>query len=161
VLGICGGYQMLGRSVADPEGVEGPTETVVGLGYLPVHTKLTGDKRVTRTQGVELATQAPFEGYEIHAGRTVAEESITPLLRFEDGVMDGAMTTDGRIAGCYVHGLFNRAEQRAAWLARLGIESDGVDHASRVDAALDSIAFELERVLDMERLIEIAMGTGR
>jgi adenosylcobyric acid synthase len=156
VLGICGGYQMLGRSIADPEGVEGPAETVAGLGYLPVSTKLTGDKRVTRTEGVEIASDAAFEGYEIHAGRTVAEARVTPLLKFADGAMDGAISADGRIAGCYVHGLFNRAEQRAAWLARLGARSDGVNHVSRVDAALDEIAGELERVVDLERLSEIA-----
>jgi adenosylcobyric acid synthase len=160
VLGICGGYQMLGHSIADPEGVEGVAGTVAGLGYLPVSTRLTGDKRVTRTQGVELSTESPFEGYEIHAGRTFAEGNVTPLLRFADGAIDGAISTDGRIAGCYVHGLFNRAEQRAAWLARLGAPSDGVDHAARVDAALDELACELERVVDIERLIEIAAGTS-
>jgi adenosylcobyric acid synthase len=157
VLGICGGYQMLGRTISDPEGVEGPPETVAGLGYLPMSTKLIGDKRVTRTEGVEIASGAAFEGYEIHAGRTFAEERVTPLLKFADGALDGAVSADGRIAGCYVHGLFNRAEQRAAWLARLGARSDGVDQAARVDAALDEIANELERVVDLERLVEIAM----
>jgi adenosylcobyric acid synthase len=156
VLGICGGYQMLGTRIADPEGVEGEPETVAGLGYLPVSTRLTGDKRVVRIDGVELATEAPFEGYEIHAGRTIAEGNVTSLLRFADGVLDGAISADGRIAGCYVHGLFNRAEQRAVWLARLGAASDGANHSNRVDAALDEIASELERVIDLERLIDIA-----
>jgi adenosylcobyric acid synthase len=157
VLGICGGYQMLGVSIADPEGVEGSPETITGLGYLPVSTQLTGDKRVTRTQGVELGSELPFEGYEIHAGRTSAVGSVTPLLRFADGAIDGAISADGRIAGCYVHGLFDRAEQRAAWLGRLGAHSNGTHHASRVDAALDELAFELERVVDIERLIDIAL----
>jgi adenosylcobyric acid synthase len=156
VLGICGGYQMLGTQISDPEGVEGAAETVAGLGYLPVTTKLTGDKRVTRTQGVELSTQSPFEGYEIHSGRTFAEGSVTPLLQFEDGARDGAISADGRIAGCYVHGLFNRPEQRAAWLARLGAQSDGVNQADRVDAALDELAEALERVVDLDRLVDIA-----
>ncbi len=159
VLGICGGYQMLGRSIADPHGIEGRAETVAGLGYLPVSTTLTGDKRVTRTGGVELATQAPFDGYEIHIGCTVAEERIAPLLRFADGSVDGAISADGRIAGCYVHGLFDRAEQRAAWLARLGAQSDGVHHTARVDAALDEIAHELEPVVDLDRLSDIAAVT--
>jgi len=157
VLGICGGYQMLGRIIADPEGVEGTAETVAGLGYLPVTTTLTGDKRVTRAHGVELLSEAPFEGYEIHAGRTMAEGSVQPLLRFSDGALDGVVSADGRIAGCYVHGLFDRAEQRAAWLARLGASSDGVNHAARVDAALDELARELERVVDLDRLSDIAM----
>jgi adenosylcobyric acid synthase len=161
VLGICGGYQMLGVRIEDPEGFEGAPETIAGLGYLPVSTKLTGDKRVTRTQGVELKSGLPFEGYEIHAGRTFAEGSVTPLLRFSDGALDGAITADGRIAGCYVHGLFNRAEQRAAWLARIGSASNGMHHAARVDAALDALAVELERAIDVERLIDISVQPPR
>jgi adenosylcobyric acid synthase len=159
VLGICGGYQMLGHSVSDPEGVEGAAGTVAGLGYLPVTTRLTGDKRVTRTQGVELLSEAPFEGYEIHAGRTIPEDRARPLLRFTDGTLDGVVSPDGRIAGCFVLGLFNRGEQRAAWLARLGAASDGVNHAARVDAALDELASELERTVDLDRLIDIASGS--
>jgi len=160
VLGICGGYQMLGVSISDPEGVEGSPETLAGLGYLPVSTQLTGDKRVTRTQGVELGSELPFEGYEIHAGRTSAVGSVAPLLRFADGAIDGAISADGRIAGCYVHGLFDRAEQRASWLARLGARSNGTQHATRVDSALNELALELERVVDLERLIEISMSRG-
>jgi adenosylcobyric acid synthase len=156
VLGICGGYQMLGRSIADPDGLEGRAETVVGLGYLPVTTTITGDKHVTRTAGVALDSQAPFEGYEIHSGRTVALQDLAPLLKLSDGALDGVVSADGRVAGCYVHGLFNRAEQRAAWLAKLGVTSDGVHQSDRVDAALDEIASQLEQVLDLERLVEIA-----
>jgi adenosylcobyric acid synthase len=157
-LGVCGGYQMLGRTISDPEGVEGAAGTVEGLGYLPVATALTGDKRVTRTQGVELMSQAPFEGYEIHVGRTTVTGDIRPLLRFADGVLDGVISADGRIAGCYVHGLFDRVEQRAAWLARIGVTSNGVHQAARVDAALDEIASALERVIDLNRLFDIATG---
>jgi adenosylcobyric acid synthase len=160
VLGICGGYQMLGRSIADPDGIEGPAETVAGLRHLPVVTQLAGEKRVTGTHGVDVATGAAFEGYEIHVGRTVADESVAPLLRFADGTLDGVISADGRIAGCYVHGLFNRAEQRAAWLARLGVSSDGTDQSVRVDAALDELAGELERVVDIDRLLAIAETTA-
>jgi adenosylcobyric acid synthase len=156
VLGICGGYQMLGQSVADPDGIEGPAESVAGLGHLPVTTRLTSDKRVTAVHGTEMATGAGFEGYEIHAGRTIADAGVAALLRFADGTLDGAISADGRISGCYVHGLFNRAEQRAAWLARLGVSSDGVDQSVRVDAALDELARELERVIDLDRLFAIA-----
>ena len=77
VLGICGGYQMLGQSIADPDGIEGARETVAALGYLPVNTQLTGDKQVRRVQGMELRTNAPFDGYEIHVGRTNGERSRT------------------------------------------------------------------------------------
>ena len=155
VLGICGGFQMLGERIADPEGIEGAAESVTGLGYLPATTQITGSKRVEHVSGIVLATNAPFDGYEIHSGRTITN-GAAPLLRFSDGAMDGAISSDGRISGCYVHGLFDRAEQRAAWLARFGATSDGVHQSARVDAALDELAQELERVLDVDQLLGIA-----
>jgi adenosylcobyric acid synthase len=156
VLGICGGYQMLGESIADPAGVEGAADTVAGLGHLPVNTILTGSKRVTAVRGVEAASGAPFDGYEIHVGRTTVRDDAQPLLRLDDGTPDGTVSANGNIAGCYVHGLFNRAEQRAAWLARLGAKSDGVDQTTRVERALDELAQELERVVNIPRILEIA-----
>lgn len=158
LLGICGGYQMLGHTIADPQGIEGSPERVNGLGYLPVSTELTGDKRVTRVWGVDCLSGAPFEGYEIHSGRTHTEAEISPLLQLSDGMPDGVITADGRIAGCYVHGLFDRAEQRAAWLSRLGASSDGVQHSARVEAALDELASELEKVVNVSCVLEIATG---
>ncbi|WP_439534004.1 cobyric acid synthase [Polymorphobacter sp.] len=159
LLGICGGYQMLGRTIADPEGIEGPAQTVDGLGYLPVDTSLTGDKRLTATSGISLADGHAFAGYEIHAGRTIAATGTVPLLRMADGSLDGAVTADGRVAGCYIHGLFNDAAQRAGWLARLGAVSDGVDQGQRVDAALDRLAEALAGCVDTEALLAIA-GTA-
>jgi adenosylcobyric acid synthase len=157
VLGICGGYQMLGREIADPDGVEGAAETVAGLAHLPAATILRRDKRLARVSGTGL-DGAPFAGYEIHAGETRAEWA--PLLHLDDGGTDGAISADGRIAGCYVHGLFDRAEQRAAWLARFGGGSDGTDHRSRVDAALDELAAELARVVEVDAFLEMAGGYG-
>jgi adenosylcobyric acid synthase len=152
VLGICGGYQMLGETIADPDGVEGVAETVRGLGHLPVATTLTGDKRLTEVSGVAVAGGAPFRGYEIHVGRSVARAGTTPLLRLADGGTDGAMSADGRVAGCYVHGLFDHPAQRAAWLGR----SDGIDQAQRVDAALDELAAGLAEHIDVNALMTIA-----
>lgn len=160
VLGICGGYQMLGRSIADPEGIEGPPETVEGLGYLPVHTRIARDKRLTRVQGVEFRSGAAFRGYEIHCGRTTRPPDLAPLLQFSDGTLDGAVTNDGRIAGCYVHGLFDHAELRSAWLSRLGGACEAVHHSERVDAALNELAAELEMVLDVARILSIAEAAG-
>jgi len=157
VLGICGGYQMLGRNIADPLGVEGPAETVPGLGHLPVDTVLTADKRLTRTTGTSLADGARFAGYEIHAGRTTAHDATLPaLLRCDDGSTDGIATRDGRIAGCYLHGLFDDPAQRAGWLARLGAGSDGIAQQVRIDAALDELADELARTVDIDRLLALA-----
>jgi adenosylcobyric acid synthase len=154
VLGICGGYQMLGQWIADPDGIEGPPGEVAGLGYLPVTTRLTPRKRISEATGVSLAEGAALRGYEIHCG--ITDGPAPPLLRLDDGRMDGAVSACGRIAGCYVHGLFDHPAQRAAWLARLGAVSDGVDQAARVDAALDELAAALDQHLDIARLAEIA-----
>ena len=151
LLGICGGYQMLGRTISDPQGVEGPAETVNGLGLLPVDTLLGADKTLCNVRGVSMADGAPFSGYEIHVGRTSGDAA--PLLQMADGRFEGAMSADGRIAGCYIHGLFAQAEQRRHWL---GGASNGIDHDVAVDAALDELAVELEKVVAVDRLIAIA-----
>lgn len=155
LLGICGGYQMLGRSIADPDGVEGPSETVAGLNYLPVTTRLSATKQLRRIGGTGLGGAA-FAGYEIHIGETRHLEPLASLLDRHQFGPDGAVSGDGRIAGCYAHGLFDHGDQRAAWLARIGATSDGTDHPARVDAALDEIAGVLEATLDVRALLEIA-----
>jgi adenosylcobyric acid synthase len=159
LLGICGGYQMLGRTIADPDGIEGPAATVAGLGYLPASTRLTGDKRVIEVTGTSVRDGEPFAGYEIHAGRTMALEPVKPLLQIADGEPDGMISADGRIAGCYIHRLFDHPAQRGAWLARLGAPSDGIAQAERVDQALDALAAALECHVDIDRLLAIA-GDG-
>ncbi|WP_430386844.1 cobyric acid synthase [Blastomonas fulva] len=159
LLGICGGYQMLGQSIEDPDGVEGVPGSVAGLGYLPVATRLTGDKRVVDVTGTSLRDGAAFAGYEIHVGQTRALGPVQPLLRLADGVEDGVISADGRIAGCYIHRLFDHPAQRGAWLARLGAASDGVAQEHRVDQALDALAASLEDYVDIDRLLEIAGHT--
>ncbi|PXW79376.1 adenosylcobyric acid synthase (glutamine-hydrolysing) [Blastomonas natatoria] len=156
VLGICGGYQMLGQTIEDPDGVEGMAGTVTGLGLLPVTTRLTGDKRVIEVTGNSIRDGQPFAGYEIHVGQTRALSHVQPLLRLADGAMDGAVSHDGRIAGCYIHRLFDHPAQRGAWLARLGAQSDGIAQGHRVDQALDALAADLEAHVDIDRLLAIA-----
>ncbi|WP_454716164.1 cobyric acid synthase [Caulobacter segnis] len=153
VLGVCGGYQMLGRRISDPDGIEGAPESAEGLGLLDVETLMTGDKTLRPVTG-RLAGGARFEGYEMHVGRTTG--AVSPMLTFEDGVTDGAVSADGRVRGCYVHGLFDRAEARAAMLAELGAVSDGLDQALRVDQALDEIAAMLEQAFDIPALAALA-----
>lgn len=155
VLGVCGGYQMLGRSVSDPDGVEGPPGSAAGLGLLDVQTVLAGDKTVRPVTG-RLAGGAAFEGYEIHVGRTSGAGTARPLLTIDGHGPDGAVCADGRIAGAYVHGLFDKASARAALLAPLGVAADGQDQSARVDAALDEIAQILERSLDIDAIARIA-----
>ena len=155
VLGICGGFQMLGRTVADPQGLEGPPGTAPGLGLLDIETVLAGDKVLRPTAG-RLAGGARFEGYEIHLGRTTGPGLARPFLAGHDGVPGGAVSPDGRIAGAYVHGLFNTGEARAALLAQLGAGSQGGDHGAVVDSALDELALGLEQAFDIEALAAIA-----
>lgn len=156
LLGICGGYQMLGQMIEDPDGIEGPPATVSGLGYLPVITRLTGDKRVVDVTGTSNCDGLPFAGYEIHIGQTRALSPVQPLLRLASGEDEGAVSANGQIAGCYIHRLFDHPIQRGAWLTRLGAQSDGIAQEHRVDQALDALAAALEEHIDMDRLLSIA-----
>ncbi len=154
VLGVCGGYQMLGRKVADPEGIEGPAGEAEGLGLLDVETVLTGEKTLRPVAG--RWGEARFEGYEMHVGRPAGPGAARPLLTFDDGTTDGAVSPDGRVAGAYVHGLFARGEARAAFLGELGAASDALDQSAAVDAALDAIAARLEAAFDIPAIARIA-----
>ena len=155
VLGICGGYQMLGRSIADPGGMEGDIATVDGLGMLDVETILTGDKTLKHGHGrTYLGTG--FEGYEMHVGQTSAGAGARPFLTFGDGARDGVVSADGRIGGCYVHGLFGDTSFRSALLARFNATSAGLDHTARIDRVLDELADHLEAHVDCDALLAIA-----
>jgi adenosylcobyric acid synthase len=169
VLGICGGYQMLGSTISDPDGIEGSPCTLRGLGLLDVDTVMTGDKALREVSGVLLGVHAgrgasgaegagtvPFAGYEMHIGSTTGPGTDRPFLRFSDGSTDGAVSADGRVAGCYVHGLFGVTAARAALVSAIGATPSHDDHAARVDAALDEIASVLESCLDISALAAIA-----
>jgi adenosylcobyric acid synthase len=155
VLGLCGGYQMLGRRIADPGGIEGPAGAVEGLGLLDVETVLTGEKTLDRVAGDCIVNGAPFEGYEMHVGRTGGPDCERPLLRFADGRVDGAISANGRIAGAYVHGLFANDRQRAAWLATLGVSSE-LSYETTIERTLDELADHFARRLDLEAMLEVA-----
>ncbi len=156
VLGLCGGYQMLGRRVSDPLGIEGPPEAIEGLGYLDVMTELGGDKRLAPVAGTRVEDGTPFAGYEMHLGTTTGTDCERPALRFADGRRDGAVSRNGRVVGCYVHGLFADDRQRAAWLAQFGAASDGRSYEEDQEAVLDALAAHLETHVDLDRLNAIA-----
>ncbi|RBP02428.1 adenosylcobyric acid synthase (glutamine-hydrolysing) [Roseiarcus fermentans] len=156
VLGVCGGYQMLGRTVSDPGGIEGRPGSVAGLGLLDVETVLEGEKTLRRCAGVSVAEGAPFHGYEIHVGRTFGRDAERPLLRFADGRPDGAVAPGGNIRGAYVHGLFNHDLQRRVWLDWIEALPSDLDYEHDLDATLDALADHLERCLAVDRLIETA-----
>jgi adenosylcobyric acid synthase len=155
VLGICGGYQMLGRRVSDPLGVEGPAGSVEGLGLLDVETVLTAKKTLDRVEGECVVNRAPFEGYEMHVGETFGPDCARPLLRFADGRIDGAISANGRIAGVYVHGLFVADRQRAAWLASPGARSE-LAYEATIERTLDDLAAHLTAHLDLGAIFENA-----
>ena len=152
VLGLCGGYQMLGRTVADPGGIEGPPGSEPGLGLLDVETVLTGDKTLTEVTGTS-ADGAPFRGYEMHVGRTEGPDCARPLLTFADGRPDGAVSPDGLVSATYVHGLFADDHQRAAWL---GGSAAGINYEAEVERVLDALAEPLARHIDLDRLLSLA-----
>jgi adenosylcobyric acid synthase len=156
VLGICGGYQLLGRRIADPQGMEGPALAVAGLGLLDVETVLGGDKTLKPARGQLADGGARFEGYEMHLGRTAGPGTARPFLIFETGVPDGAVSRDGRIAGTYVHGLFTSAAARGSLLALFGASSNGLEQDAVVDAALDEVAKALEQCLKIDDLARLA-----
>jgi adenosylcobyric acid synthase len=156
VLGICGGYQMLGRMVGDPDGHEGEPDSVAGLGLLDVETTLTGDKALREVQGTLTEDQLSFRGYEMHIGRTDGSATQNPFLTFSDGRRDGALAADGLVAGCYVHGLFADDDLRTNWLRGLGAATSGLAYETDVDATLDALAAHLVRYVDVDRILALA-----
>jgi adenosylcobyric acid synthase len=160
VLGLCGGYQMLGRRVEDPDGVEGPPGGAPGLGLLDVETVLTGEKRLVPVRG-RSAEGAALSGYEMHMGRTHGPGCARPFATLDGVGPEGAVSADGRVTGTYIHGLFGETAQRGAWLARFAAGAPRLDHEAQVEAALDALAAHLEAHLDMEALLSLAARSRR
>jgi adenosylcobyric acid synthase len=155
VLGLCGGYQMLGRSIADPGGIEGQAGAVPGLGLLDIETVMSPDKRLTRVTGQHLASGAALSGYEIHLGRSEGPDRARPFALI-DGQPEGAISADGQVTGTYLHGVFAEDGFRAAWLAALGARVSGRAHAAEVEATLDDLARHLERHADIEAILALS-----
>lgn len=147
VMGICGGYQMLGHSVRDPDGIEGSQTEAQGLGLLDVETVLVANKTVMNRKAADARNGEPLEGYEIHMGRTTGADTHRPVVEF-DGAPDGAMNRDGSVQGCYLHGLFSSDGWRRRYLAQLGVQSTLGNYRAGVEQALDGLADHLEKVVD-------------
>lgn len=156
VLGICAGYQMLGKLVLDPQRIEGHQESTRGLGLLDLTTTMTPDKQLRAVTGSDTVTGARISGYEMHLGISTGPATAQPMIRFDNGITDGAVSPDGRISGCHVHGLFNDAAFRAAFLNTLGAKSSGQDYSQRVEQTLDAIAETLASTLNIDALCAIA-----
>ncbi len=155
VLGICGGYQMLGQSIADPGGIEGPAGTDAGLGLLDVATVMSPDKRLARVTARHLGSGLEVQGYEIHIGRTSGADCARPFAQV-GGRDEGAVSRDGRVVGTYLHGLFASDGFRSAYLAGLGIAGSGLRHAGLVEETLEALADHVEAHLDVAGLLALA-----
>lgn len=155
ILGICGGFQMLGGRIADPLGLEGPPAEVEGLGLLDAQTILSPEKALRHVRGTALG--AAVEGYEMHMGETRGGEAA-PFAILDDGRADGAISPDGTVIGSYLHGLFASTELRRTLLHRVGVGASGRDYGASVDAALDDIAAEMSAHVDVDALLDLAFA---
>jgi len=154
LLGICGGFQMLGRSIADPQGVEGPVGESPGFGWFDMHTVLQEYKQLRNVEGTLCLEQAPVSGYEIHAGYSEGAALDHPAVILEHDRRDGAISADGQILGTYLHGLFERHSACATLLRWAGLPQPlSVDHSARRERMLDRLADAIECSLDVPRLL--------
>ncbi len=161
VLGLCGGYQMLGKRLDDPDGIEGPPGSVEGLGFLDIETVMAGPKTLVEKHAIDVSTGKSLRGYEMHIGKTDGPDRDRPMLQMPDGSDGGATSPDGRVAACYMHGLFADDDFRAAYLSRF---REGRSETSRYEASveetLDALAQHMELHCDVSGLLEIAGFRG-
>ena len=155
VVGLCGGYQMLGRTVADPHGIEGDVREAEGLGLLAIDTVLEPEKTVRDVSARSLAFDEPLSGYEIHLGRTAGPDASRPPVEI-GGVPDGAMSSDGKVWGTYLHGVFAADAFRRRFLESLGVRAETTNYRAGVEAALDAVAVHLEKHADVDALLAAA-----
>ncbi|WP_170337768.1 cobyric acid synthase [Ruegeria arenilitoris] len=154
VLGLCGGYQMLGRVITDPDGVDGRPGSVDGLGLLDVETVMSWEKRVELRSAQALPGGEPVTGYEIHMGRTQGPDTARAWLQVE-GRPEGAASRDGRVLGSYLHGIFTSDAFRASYLQRFGARSE-LAYEDSVEQTLEALADHLEQHMDLDALLSLA-----
>lgn len=157
VIGLCGGYQMLGKTISDPNGIEGLAQTVDGLGLLDVHTVL-GEKKATRpVHGTHCASGLPIDGYEIHLGDTCGPDCARAYVQI-DGRSDGARSLDGLVSGTYTHGIFSSDAFRRHFLTDLSATVSDLRYEESVEEALDQLACHMEQHLDLDEILKIAQA---
>ena len=154
VLGLCGGFQMLGTQISDPKGIEGRSETVGGLGHLNIETEIDSDKTLTQCTGVHVETGTKVAGYEIHMGQSSGIDCERPFIKISDKG-DGAISQDGKVFGTYIHGIFASDEFRAAFLKNIGVQSDLV-YKILIDETLDELAAHMTNNLDLDAILKLA-----
>ncbi len=170
LFGLCGGYQIMGQVLLDPEGVDfKPGYQKAGLGLLPLSTRFVGEKKVTRTTaaGIHPLTEGlTVQGYEIHLGRSeISGEAAQPLWQVGQRT-EGAATLDLKRAGTYLHNIFHNDQFRTKWLNLIRVNSNYpscplVDTASRREEQYDRLAAYAEKYLDIDYLIQLAESSGQ
>lgn len=162
ILGLCGGYQMLGRTLSDPDGIEGEAGTINGLGLLNIDTILAGDKTTMAASGIAANGAQTLSGYEIHMGRTTGPDCARPLIHISDkGEMrpDGAISADGRVFGTYLHGLFGNDDWRRDFFMQMGCLVSDMNFEAVIEKDIDDLADHLEGNMNMAAFAEIVGQT--
>ena len=155
ILGICGGYQILGKTISDPEGIEGPAGTSEGLGFLDVETRMSQNKSLTRVNASYGVRALTIEGYEIHIGETHGPDCARPFAYIEDRP-EGAQSLTGQVKGTYLHGLFSNDLFRKTFLTGIGLDSGIGNYESDVEQTLDALAAHIEGHLDVDQMLGVA-----
>lgn len=155
VMGLCGGFQMLGQSISDPHGIEGSIQVVAGLGLLDVQTTLEPSKTTRPAKGIHCQSGLAIEGYEIHLGKTIGPDCQRPFVDIA-GQTDGAQSADGLVTGTYMHGIFSSDSFRKHFLKHLGGIASNYHYNQTIDLVLDELAKHLETHLDIDQMLEIA-----
>ena len=156
LIGICGGYQMIGEKIHDPNGLEGSPGSCSGLGLMQFETRLDPNKQLTNISGYLHHSQTPVRGYEIHMGTTYGSALCRPAIRLEDGREDGVVSSDNQIFCTYLHGVFDNSEACAALLKWAGhTESKKFDYDKFRDREIDRVATTIKENLNLESLSEI------
>nr|WP_306266669.1 cobyric acid synthase [Pararhizobium sp. IMCC3301] len=155
VIGLCGGYQMLGRRISDPHGVEGPARSIEGLGHLDIETTLSRTKTTSPARGVHCASGLAVTGYEIHLGETTGSDCERPFAHIS-GRTDGAHSPNGLVCGTYMHGTFSADAFRRRYLQGFGLAASDYRYDQAIDQCLDELAQHLETHLDIGALLDIA-----
>jgi adenosylcobyric acid synthase len=155
IFGLCGGYQMLGSMIHDPQGLEGKAGSITGLALLDVETTLESDKRVTQTQAIHIASGQAISAYEIHLGKTTGSDCANPFATV-NGKAEGATSKDGRVSGTYLHGCFSSDAFRHAFLKSLDQPASDFAYDATIEATLDKLAAHLAKHLDVNRILALA-----
>ena len=155
MLGICGGYQMLGHNIHDPDGIEGSAGTSGALGLLDIETTMTPKKRLAENRATHTESGEDFLGYEIHIGRSDGPDRERPFAQV-DGRKEGAISPSGLVEGSYFHGMFRDDGFRRAYLSKLGAKTSEQSYSAGVEKVLELLADHMEAHLDVDGLLGLA-----